>query len=1453
MDGTNRTAIITDKIFWPNGLAIDLIKERLYFADSHLDYIESCDYWGQKRTLILGNDLTLHHPHSLSIFENNIFWVDRSHKQLIKLDRFDSKNKTAMFELASQALTVKVAHSLLQPLEENPCLRANCEHLCLLSPINPKGYECQCQIGYLKDPNNENRCNIDKSEFLIIFNRNVIGGMRIFSNDTATRDEIIPSDTNSSNNLNESDGNDEDDDDDSINDERYVDFLWDHLIPVNDVASALDFTYDYQNLFIYMVKMNQTAWYVERVRFDGTNRSVVLVNSLNSQDVRSVCIELDSVSNNLFVGNSENSQIEAVNLRTKQRTTIYSNNQNETGVGDPFKLAINIDDNEIYWIDRGYELISKKIGAVKMDGSNPRILVDTGINNPVSLVYHKSSRRIFWADNGRKKIESVSIDDLTDRKVILSDVEGPGAIAVWDIPNLFDASYVSILYYSDLVLEQIVAFNLKTSEKRVIKNNSPFITQMKLFQQQSENSNPCRVNNGGCQHICLPSSRSASGVQCRCGDGFELQSDSSCLPYKQFILYATSQLIRGFPLNSANDQQIETLPVINGKKIGKFDFSYRDKSLFWIEDDRLVKMLTIDSSNSFVSSTYQFKVLFELDSSIGSLTSIAVDWINGQLYYSYSDSANTYIKVTKVSNSEVHRTVFQSKSEKPTFLAVNPKLRFLYWIDKGQFSKLTRSYLDGSNKTVLIDKDIIGPTDLFVDVESGDLYWSDNVKDTVDKCNWDGKERKTLKNNLPDTKSIFVLSKVLYYADSRLRAVYSLDLSSSFPNQTALPNKLKKIKNRDLTEVILFTDKAQPTNIDSPCVNSNCEQFCFAMPMQPLPKCACAFGELEANGKTCKAPNEYLIYAMETQIRSLNTPTFSRGDMPWRPVTGLNKTIGIDFDYRDNKIIFTDINEKKISWFDVNVQNAQIYDLLKRSPNSTNLIDKPEGVAYDWTTDTIYYTDSQLNIIASYKPSTNMRFVLAFSDSPRAIVVHPCKGYLFWTDVGRNPMVARSSLAGSNFKALITTNIKWPNGLTIDFDQDKLYWADAYFDKIESSDLDGNYRTVLTASMHPFAITVHHHYIYWTDWSSNSIYRAEKYRGSNTVSLATNLPNRPMDIHVWSEQRQKCTYNPCLTFNGGCSHICSVAPPGNITECRCPYGQGLKLANNERTCVPITSRCNATQFTCGNGNCIPKRYVCDGSRHCSDNSDESLNYCAFHKCQPSEFRCRNGRCISMPERCDKVDQCGDNSDELNCVYPTCNVQTEFQCKNFKCIPLASRCNGVIDCNDGNSTDEVGCPPINCTSSVFDVKCPNTNICIMRRWLCDGDNDCGDGADENRLFCNSVPCADNQFRCRDHKCIPFNWFCDGDRDCAGGEDEPANQCQSGNYTCPPNFFKCDSGRCIDRSFVCDGDRDCLDNSDEDEERHNCLNRPCKADEFRCESGVKGRARTKCIRRGLLCDG
>lgn len=41
-------------------------------------------------------------------------------------------------------------------------------------------------------------------------------------------------------------------------------------------------------------------------------------------------------------------------------------------------------------------------------------------------------------------------------------------------------------------------------------------------------------------------------------------------------------------------------------------------------------------------------------------------------------------------------------------------------------------------------------------------------------------------------------------------------------------------------------------------------------------------------------------------------------------------------------------------------------------------------------------------------------------------------------------------------------DLQWPNGIAIDFKQDKLYWADAMSDRIERANLDGSEReTVL--------------------------------------------------------------------------------------------------------------------------------------------------------------------------------------------------------------------------------------------------------------------------------------------------------------------------------------------------------------------------------------------------------
>ena len=52
-------------------------------------------------------------------------------------------------------------------------------------------------------------------------------------------------------------------------------------------------------------------------------------------------------------------------------------------------------------------------------------------------------------------------------------------------------------------------------------------------------------------------------------------------------------------------------------------------------------------------------------------------------------------------------------------------------------------------------------------------------------------------------------------------------------------------------------------------------------------------------------------------------------------------------------------------------------------------------------------------------------------------------GYMYWTDWGSNAKIERATLAGNARTAILDTELYWPNGLTIDFDEDMMYWVDA--------------------------------------------------------------------------------------------------------------------------------------------------------------------------------------------------------------------------------------------------------------------------------------------------------------------------------------------------------------------------------------------------------------------------
>lgn len=107
-------------------------------------------------------------------------------------------------------------------------------------------------------------------------------------------------------------------------------------------------------------------------------------------------------------------------------------------------------------------------------------------------------------------------------------------------------------------------------------------------------------------------------------------------------------------------------------------------------------------------------------------------------------------------------------------------------------------------------------------------------------------------------------------------------------------------------------------------------------------------------------------------------------------------------------------------------------------------------------------------------------------------------GWLFWSDWNeKHPKVERSNLDGSERIQIVNENLGWPNGITLDLKNMKIYWCDAKKDKIEYAKMDGTERRELISDNvpHVFGLTLMGDYLYWTDWQRRAIDRAHKETG----------------------------------------------------------------------------------------------------------------------------------------------------------------------------------------------------------------------------------------------------------------------------------------------------------------------------------------------------------------------
>ena len=101
---------------------------------------------------------------------------------------------------------------------------------------------------------------------------------------------------------------------------------------------------------------------------------------------------------------------------------------------------------------------------------------------------------------------------------------------------------------------------------------------------------------------------------------------------------------------------------------------------------------------------------------------------------------------------------------------------------------------------------------------------------------------------------------------------------------------------------------------------------------------------------------------------------------------------------------------------------------------------------------------------------------------------------------------------GEERTTVITENLAWPNGLSIDIRQGRIYWNDAKKKVIEVADLDGKNRNVLVEKVeHPYGLAVMENRVYWSDWQAKAVFQVDKKDGSGRKILVDKLEG-VMDI-----------------------------------------------------------------------------------------------------------------------------------------------------------------------------------------------------------------------------------------------------------------------------------------------------------------------------------------------------
>ena len=243
---------------------------------------------------------------------------------------------------------------------------------------------------------------------------------------------------------------------------------------------------------------------------------------------------------------------------------------------------------------------------------------------------------------------------------------------------------------------------------------------------------------------------------------------------------------------------------------------------------------------------------------VGRPGSIAVDWVNKNLYWIDMDQSS--VSLINI-DSRLQRRIITSHLASPQDVVVDPDSAQLFIADTGLNPKILTAWLDGSHLKPLVESKIQWPSALSIDYPARRLYWTDMKRKTIETVQLNGHQRKLISYVEPKLGKPFkleIFEDSVYFTTFKINRVLKINKFGK-GNITEIAEEIVSVT--DLT--IMQENKHDDLYTAYPCQNLPCKDYgqgavCVSVPADEHNltfKCLCSEGYVLEKKKCVKVPD----------------------------------------------------------------------------------------------------------------------------------------------------------------------------------------------------------------------------------------------------------------------------------------------------------------------------------------------------------------------------------------------------------------------------------------------------------------------------------------------------------------------------------------------------------------------------------------------------------------------